>query len=117
VLLVNPYKAAIKLVRSVLADNFDSLDDRDKLMNQLVDSELSDLFAWITAEENGLTDQQIKNAHEFVFEGGASGRRTCDACSCGAEVHMLVTRAYSAETKEVYACKAHMLDPGPLLDW
>jgi hypothetical protein len=30
---------------------------------------------------------------------------------------MLVTRADNENTTEVFACKGHMLDPGPLLDW
>lgn len=115
---MNPYKAAIKLTRGILAETYDSLtENSDKLLNQLVDSELSELHDWISAEENGLTDEQILRAHEFPFEGGASGTRRCDACIEPAVVHMLVTRADNENTTEVFACKGHMLDPGPLLDW
>jgi hypothetical protein len=115
---MNPYKAAIKLVRKVLADEFDTLSKgRDKLINQLVDDELSELYAWISTEDNGLTPEQIIYAHECAFEGGASGLPECDACKRPFDVHMLVTRRDTGETKEVRACKAHMLDPGPLLDW
>lgn len=115
---MNPYKAAIKLVRRLLVDQIENEDDGPiRAMYQVVDHELLGLHDWISAEENGLSDEQILTAHEFPFEGGASGRRTCDACPDYAEVHMLVTNWKTQETKEVFACKAHMLDPGPLLDW
>jgi hypothetical protein len=116
---MNPYKAAIKLTRDVLAQVADSLGNntRDHLLNQLVDAELSDLYEWISAETNGLTDQQIRNAHEFPLEGGASGMPQCMACTNNAEVHILATRHDNMETKEIIVCKGHMLDPGPLLDW
>jgi hypothetical protein len=114
---VNPYKAAINLVQKLYDETEPGPYEVDKAVRELVVAELNATHEWITAEENGLTYQQILNAHEFPFEGGASGRRSCDACGNPAEVHMLVTRAETEETKEVYACKGHMLDPGPLLDW
>jgi hypothetical protein len=115
---MNPYKAAIKVVRRLLVDQIENEDDGPiRAMYQVVDHELLGLHDWISAEDNGLTDEQIINAHEFPFEGGASGMPRCMACTNNAEVHMLVTRAETEETKEVFACKAHMLDPGPLLDW
>jgi hypothetical protein len=115
---MNPYKAAIKLTREVLAETFESATTTsDKLINQLVDSELSDLYDWISAESNGLTAEQILNAHNFPLEGGAPGMPQCMACDRNAEVHMLVTRHHDEATKEIIVCKAHMLDPGPLLDW
>src|SRR5215831_1251560 len=116
---MNPYKAAIEIVQQLLTEDYMPVSGgrTDKAVRELVKTELKECYDWISAEDHGLTAQQILNAHEFVFEGGASGRRTCDACPQPAEVHMLATRALTEETKEIFVCKAHMLDPGPLLDW
>lgn len=40
----------------------------------------------------------------------------CLACEETAVAHVLVTRN-TGEMKEAIVCKAHLLDPGPLLDW
>ena len=114
---MNPYKAAIKLVQELFEIENPGEGRSARATRDLVLAELESTYEWISAEENGLTPQQIKNASDFPLEGGASGRRTCDACSQPADVHMLVTQYTSQQTAEVYACKAHMLDPGPLLDY
>jgi hypothetical protein len=115
---MNPYKAAISIVRRLLADQIENEDDGHvRGMYQVVDNELSELHDWISAEENGLSDTQILYASEAMFEGGASGLPECDACKRSFDVYMLVTRRDTGEVKEVRACKQHMLDPGPLLDW
>lgn len=113
---MNPYKTAILLVQELLTENYMPVenDRREKAIREVVKSELDNTFDWICAEENGLTKDHITNAHQFGFN---DRRRTCDACSQIADVHMLATRGDTGETKEVYACKAHMLDPGPLLDY
>jgi len=116
---VNPYKSAIEIVQQLFTEDYMPVSGGpvDKAVRELVKAELKEAYDWISAEDHGLTAQQILNAHEFPMEGGACGRRTCDACPEHAMVHMLVTRYDTYETKEVYACQAHMLDPGPLLDW
>lgn len=114
---MNPYKTAIKLIRDFLAQTTEGLEGTELIMNQLVDSELSDLYEWITAEDNGLTPTQVIYAHECMFEGGASGLPECDACKKPFDVYMLVVLRTTGEVKEVRACKDHMLDPGPLLDY
>jgi hypothetical protein len=115
--LMNPSRAALKMVDDFLAVHADVTPEYEQALITVVRHELKQWSDWITAEDNGLTPEQIEMAHEFAWEGGASGRRTCDACPAAAEVHMLVTRGGNGETKEVFACKGHMLDPGPLLDW
>jgi hypothetical protein len=115
---MNPYKAAIELVQQLFTNDYMPVEgSRNEIIRDLVKEELRDAYEWISSETNGLTSQQILMAHNFPFEGGADGRRTCDACHYPAMVHMLVTRHDNSETKEVFACKSHMLDPGPLLDW
>ena len=49
-------------------------------------------------------------------EAAADGRVPCDACGKSAEVAILA-RKLDADVKMVYVCKAHLLDPGPLLDY
>lgn len=111
---MNPYKSAINLVLR-LYDTWDRPPGPSgPAIHDIVVAELSQIFKDICAEENGLSSAQILNATEFGFENDR--RRVCDACPLIATVHMLVTRD-NGETKEVYACKGHMLDPGPLLDW
>ena len=60
-----------------------------------------------------MTDDQMFQARDFAASAEV---HVCDACPKPAEVHIVATRR-DGESKAVYACKGHMLDPGPLLDW
>lgn len=114
---MNPYRAALKMVIDFIDIHKDSMAPHEQALQEVIKHELTEWEQWISAEDNGLTPAQIEYAHEFAWEGGASGMPQCEACTKSAEVYMLVTRHGTGEVKEVRACKGHMLDPGPLLDW
>lgn len=61
-----------------------------------------------------MTYDQMYEARDFPQ---IYGRRVCDACPEKAQVCIVATRGETGDSKLVYMCKDHMLDPGPLLDF
>lgn len=64
-------------------------------------------------------DPQVRRLHDHnEFIDHNYGHVRCDACDDFAAVILTATRGGDGGgSKTILVCKAHLLDPGPLLDW